>query len=95
MAESTTCREKSDVWQLFEKSGPRVATCKLCKKEYAYLGGTSNLREHLTRIHLNDFKPEKHQQQRSLDGFLSRSKCPASRAKQITELIADMVAPDL
>ena len=51
MAESTTRREKSDVWQFFEKSGPRVATCKLCKKEYAYHGGTSNLREHLTRIH--------------------------------------------
>ena len=92
---SSSSREKSDVWNFFEKSGPKVVTCKLCAKEYAYHGGTSNLREHLTCIHPNEFKPEKHKQQPSLDGFLSRSKCPASRAKRITELVVDMVARDL
>ena len=78
---SSSSRGKSDVWNFFEKSGPKVVTCKLCAKEYAYHGGMSNLREHLTRNHPNEFKPEKHKQQPSLEGFLSRSKCPASRAK--------------
>ena len=91
---SSSSREKSDVWNFFEKSGPKVVTCKFCTKEYAYHGGMSNLREHLTRIHPNEFKPEKHKQQPSLNGFLSRSKCPASRAKRITELVVAMVARD-
>lgn len=51
-----TNRKKSDVWGFFEKKGTDQATCKLCSKDYAYRGGTSNLREHLLRIHTSDFR---------------------------------------
>ena len=85
---------RSDVWKPFEKSGPKSAICRLCNKEYAYLGRTSNLREHLTRSHPGELNnPQK--QNPSLDRFLARSRCPNSRAKQITGLIGNMVAQGL
>ncbi len=87
---------RSDVWQFFKKSGEKLALCKLCNKEYVYHRGTSNLRDHLTRSHPNDFSghTQKHQQY-SLDLCIARSKCPDSRAKRITDLIVRMVARDL
>ena len=84
--------EKSDVWKYFRKTGPKNVKCTLCDKSYAFHGGTTNLRDHLLRIHANEFKPK---QQPRLDTFMIRGKCPESRAKRITELIADMVARDL
>ena len=87
---------RSEVWKFFVKEdGAKSATCKLCKKPYAYRGGTSNLRDHLTRAHPDEFNPAAKQQQPSLNSFLTRSKCSDSRAKRITDLIADMVARDL
>ena len=48
---------RSDVWGYFEKnaSGKKVQ-CRLCKNEYAYLGTTSNLRDHLIRYHKDKYK---------------------------------------
>ncbi len=43
---SASNRVRSDVWQFFKKSGEKSALWKLCNKEYAYHGGTSNLRDH-------------------------------------------------
>ena len=91
-------RRKSDVWAFFEKKkGFKSVSCKLCDKVFAYHGGTSNLREHLLRIHPSEFKGQTKQQeqQSSLDPFVARAKCPHSRAKQITDLIANMVACDI
>ena len=89
---SSSNREKSDVWKYFRKKGPKTVECTLCDKEYAFHGGTSNLRDHLVRMHSNEFKPK---QQPCLDAFVIRGKCPDSRAKRISELIANMVARDL
>ena len=45
-------RKVSDIWQYFvKKKEERKAQCKVCGKELAYHGGTSNLREHLCNIH--------------------------------------------
>ena len=91
----------SDVWDYFEKnaSGKKVQ-CQLCKNEYAYLGMTSNLRDHLNRYHKdkykrNDARESGNKQQTSLDSFVNRHKCPAARAKRIAELLALMIARDL
>ena len=77
--------------------------CGLCNNEYSYLGTTSNLREHLRRHHKDQYKRSGSgrtkvsdgKEQTSIDTFFTRSKCPPSRAKKITELIALMVAKDL
>ena len=78
---SSSNREKSDVWKYFRKTGPKNVKCTLCDKSYAFHGGTTNLRDHLLRIHANEFKPK---QQPRLDTFMIRGKCPESRAKRIT-----------
>ena len=55
---TTNNRAKSDVWLYFSK-GPTTtsALCTLCKREYAYRSGTSNLRNHLVCSHSDKFKP--------------------------------------
>ena len=47
---------RSDVWGYFEKNanGKKVR-CRLCEHEYAYLGTTSNLRDHLVRYHKDKY----------------------------------------
>ena len=92
---------RSDVWGYFKKnaSGKKVHKRK-CKNEYAYLGTTSNLRDHLIRYHKDKYKRSDatesgDKQQTSLDIFVNRHKCPAARAKKITELLALMIARDL
>ena len=74
------------------KKGKSVL-CKICNKEYAYHGGTSNLRDHLTCVHPS--KLHSPQNQSSLDPYLSHSKCSDARAKRITEHIVDVVICDL
>ena len=92
---------RSDVWDYFEKnaSGKKVQ-CRLCKNDYAYLGTTSNLRDHLNRYHKdkykqNDARESGDKQQTSLNIFVNCHKCPTARAKRITELLALMIARDL
>jgi hypothetical protein len=47
--------QKSLVWLFFDKTHkPNTANCKLCKKEYKTAGNTTNLTNHLKRIHLNE-----------------------------------------
>ena len=42
---------RSSVWDHFEKCGEKSAVCQLCKKSFAYHGGTSNLLSHLKTSH--------------------------------------------
>lgn len=93
-----TNRKKSDVWNYFQKVGPKRVSCQLCSKQMAYHGGTTNIRDHLIFIHPKDFKLDHSSAtsaSTSLDNFLSKSKCPPSCSRHITELITDMVARDL
>ena len=75
--------------RIFDKS----ALCKICNKEYAYHGGTSNLHDHLTHTHPSKLKSPPNQP--SLDPYLSHSKCSEVYAKRITEHIVDMVVRNL
>ncbi|CAG9829823.1 unnamed protein product [Diabrotica balteata] len=43
--------KKSVVWEYFIKNENQTGTCKLCKKIIKCFGGTTNLRQHLLRIH--------------------------------------------
>ena len=85
-------RTKSDVWEFFIRQ-EKSALCKICNKEYAFHGGTSNLRDHLIRAHPS--KLPLPQNQASLESYLSHTKCSDSRATKITEHIVDMVVHDL
>ena len=87
-------RAKSNVWGFFVKKGARKVSCSICAKDYAYHGGTSNLRDHLVRCHPKEFQPSL-KRQPTIETFVSKTKCSASRAKQITGLIVDMVSCDL
>ena len=74
------CAARSDVWNFFTKNGNK-AKCSLCEKELSYCGGTSNLCDHLNRVHQNEYHPPKRNQatiEGSTRGF--------SRSKRITDL---------
>ncbi|KAL4148694.1 hypothetical protein QTP88_002865 [Uroleucon formosanum] len=46
------CKQRSVVWEIFRKnSDGKVVTCQVCKKEFKYFGNTTNLKEHLKRMH--------------------------------------------
>ncbi|KAL4083415.1 hypothetical protein QTP88_028731 [Uroleucon formosanum] len=46
------CKQRSVVWESFRKnSDGKVVTCQVCKKEFKYFGNTTNLKEHLKRMH--------------------------------------------
>lgn len=104
MAESTCSsrgppkkKPRSDVWEHYELvEGGKKVKCLLCNppKEIAYHGGTTNLREHLASQHPLDYKKDAAKQTSLLD-FSKRSRCSEARAKQITELITDMVILDM
>ncbi len=86
-------RVQSDVWKFFEKrKEAKKAKCQLCNKELAFHGGTSNLRDHLSKVHpLSYRKP----QPGGIDTFVKPRQCSEARAKEITERIARMLALDL
>ena len=77
----------SDVWNHFSKCAARKkAICKLCNKEYAYLGMTSYLRDYLQRFHKDKYKAKEisDSQRNKMDSYVSRAKCPTTRGKKIT-----------
>jgi len=86
-------RAPSDVWKFFEKKKEaKKAKCTVCGKELAFHGGTSNLRDHLLKMHpLSYQKP----QRGSIDTFLKPRQCSEARIKEITERIASILALDL
>jgi len=67
--------------------------CKVCENEYAYHGGTSNLRDHLVCAHPSKLRPP--EDLPCLYVYLSKAKCSESRAKKITEHIVGIVLRDL
>ena len=48
--------QTSPVWEYFEKLENGKIMCKLCKKELADGGGTSNLQNHLRMKHVEELK---------------------------------------
>ena len=83
---------RADVWKFFEKKKEaKKVKCTVCGKELAFHGGTSNLRDHLLKMHpLSYQKP----QRGSIDTFLKPRQCSEARAKEIMERIVSMLALD-
>ena len=88
----------SDVWNHYEKlQDAKRVKCMLCSKELAYHGGTSNLRDHLLKIHPLDYRTKQrrlHKLHLTVLRFLARY-CGESRSKEITDRIVNMVAMDM
>ena len=93
-----SARKVSDVWKYFTKTPDRKkAVCSLCDREFAYSGGTTNLRDHLSAKHSLQYstasKPTT--ERTTLDDFVKRTKCSEARAKNITERVSQMIVQDL
>ena len=50
--------KRSFVWAHFARKGKDSARCKLCHKDFAHHGATTNLKEHLRRIHKEVFSED-------------------------------------
>ena len=87
---------RSDVWEHFKKSDKK-AICCYCDKELAYCGGTTNLRDHLSRIHPSKYSPDSLVEKKTpkIDSFVKRTICSEGHAKKITNLMVEMVTVDL
>ena len=89
---------RSDVWDFFEKlpDTDKKVRCILChpQKDFAFHGGTTNLREHLSSKHPLEYKAET-KKQTTLFDYTKHSRCSEARKRNITSLILDMVAIDL
>ena len=96
--EDTTRRKISEVWKYFNKSADKKkAVCSICDKALSYLGGTTNLRDHLQAKHpLQYFTTTKPTTECTmLDDFVRRTKCSEARAKNITDRVSQMIVQDL
>ena len=89
---------QSDVWDHFkrEKCQLVVIVVRSC---WLYCGGTTNLREHLMRIHPLKYTSEANKSKVSntakVDTFVNKTICSESHAKRITNLMAEILALDL
>ena len=95
-------RTVSDVWNFYKKlHDRRKAMCTICKKEFAYLGGTTNLRNHLVSKHSTLYCPDvettttESRKASTLDGFARPAKCSEARAKNISDRVTHMIVQDL
>ena len=70
-------------------------SCRLCGKHYAYHSGTSILQDHLTRFYPKEYQQSNSLSQATIQSFLPRSECSASRMKEITAHILVFVAHEL
>ena len=43
--------KRSVVWESVSEPKDGATKCKHCNKEFTYTGGTTNLKEHLRRVH--------------------------------------------
>ena len=60
-------RKVSEVWEFFKKTDSSEVICNLCEKKLSYSGGTTNLRDHLTRAHKTTFSTEDNKQTKITD----------------------------
>ena len=83
------------------QQGKDKATYKLCGKEFAYHGGTMNLKEQLHRIHkdtipVDDVSPSPSQSPVTPSGLLNpRRSCICDRSQQITKDLADWLVDSM
>jgi len=90
--------KRSDVWNFFEQKSANVVSCKLCNVQLVYGNSTGAMNNHLKAKHPSGTSADKAKQgQRTMETFVSPlvRRCPPSRAVEITDLLADMIATDL
>ena len=93
-------KKVSDVWNYFvKKKEEKKAQCKLCGKQLAYHGGTSNLRDHLTNIHPVKYQPQgcssmSKSKEGPMDRMFKTKCCSNTRSKEITDKIVNMIVID-
>ena len=93
-------KKVSDVWNYFvKKKEEKKAQCKLCGKQLAYHGGTSNLRDHLTNIHPVKYQPQgcssmSKSKEGPMDRMFKTKCCSNTRSKEITDKIVNMIVMD-
>ncbi|XP_067624168.1 E3 SUMO-protein ligase ZBED1-like isoform X3 [Eurosta solidaginis] len=96
------------VWKYFKKStDKKLATCLICQKEYRTSGNTSNLRDHLKRMHPNMENENDRcssgsssilSSMRSIDSHFKRGAeydPTSSRKKEIDKALARLIGVDL
>ena len=71
----------------------KTAICCHCKKELAYCGATTNLRDHLSRIHPSKYCEKK--ATTKIDSFVTKTTCSEGHAKKIISLLVEMIVLDL
>jgi len=92
-----------DVWDYYQKIDNRKKPCVtvVCSKEFAYLGGTTNLRNYLMSKHWRQYKPDveastiESRKKSTMDDFVRPAKCSDTRAKCITDRVTQMLVTDL
>ena len=91
-----------DAWKHFTKmQDKKKAICSIYRKVLEYSGGTTNLHKYLSSKSLlqyfstgNDKKTTK-SKMKTLDGFVTPSKCTETYAKEITDLVSQTIIQDL
>ena len=96
MSQSTL---RSDVWEHFKRM-ENSAICVHCKKELSYCKSTTNLRDHLSRMHSSKYLPSEKKEiikssKAKMDAFITKTICSEGHAKKITNLIVEMIVLDL
>ncbi|XP_033149023.1 uncharacterized protein LOC117134678 isoform X2 [Drosophila busckii] len=92
-------RETSVVWQVFKKcKETNMAVCKQCGKQYKTGGNTTNLMDHLKRMHPSLLNEKPLDKPDCMTKFLERDilySNNSEKKKRIDKLVLNMVASDV
>ena len=95
-------------WKIIKQDAPSEimkdkAVCKLCKAEYKYSGNTTNLSQHLSKVHPDELKQNSPATlQPTLQQTFNRNEdtskslpLPSKRSEEITRSIAEYIIHDM
>ena len=71
MASLTSARVVSDMREFFKNAEAKKAKCSLCSKELVFHGGTTNLHDHLLKVHPLHYKKKTKTSVRAKQGALN------------------------
>uniref|UniRef100_A0AAR5PTC4 BED-type domain-containing protein n=1 Tax=Dendroctonus ponderosae TaxID=77166 RepID=A0AAR5PTC4_DENPD len=80
---------KSIVWNYFEmRQDKQSVMCNICKKQYKYYGNTTNLKEHLKRLHPAALvkKEDQSAKKSTTQGYAEKCTTPATAASSSSNL---------
>ena len=91
---------RSDVWEHFRRADKKAICCH-CSKELVYCRATTNLRDHLNRIHPSKYSPPdsttaaEKKVTPKIESFIKKTVYSEGHAKKITNLLVEMITLDL